>query len=130
MTIQELFAYVDNIKPNVFDAPQGGDPCRLRSVLPVPQAPLGVIHEEVPGVIRPQHRYVVFEAVAAAGSWAEADLKFDSEEQWRKAGRMAADRKRSFLLPVIPRRADHCSRAEPPPLCPSVRTRPTASRPP
>ena len=43
-----------------------------------------------------------------AGSWAEADLKFDSEEQWRKAGRMAADRKRSFLLPVIPRRADHC----------------------
>lgn len=42
-------------------------------------------------------------------SWAEVSVKFDSEDRWRPVGnRMAASmRKRTFLLPIIPRRADH-----------------------
>lgn len=34
-------------------------------------------------------------------------LKFDSEEEWRPVRTLRADRKRSFVLPVIPRRCDH-----------------------
>lgn len=39
---------------------------------------------------------------------AEVWLRYDSEDQWRQIGRtMTTERKRTFLLPVIPRRADH-----------------------
>lgn len=44
-----------------------------------------------------------------AGSTAWVELKYDSLEQWRRVSPvLAAERKRTFLLPVIPRRADHC----------------------
>lgn len=41
------------------------------------------------------------------GAWAEASIRFDSGEEWVRAGRMETDRKRTFLLPIVPRRADH-----------------------
>lgn len=44
-----------------------------------------------------------------AGSRAWVELKYDSEEQWRRVSPvLTAARKRAALLPVIPRRADHC----------------------
>lgn len=44
----------------------------------------------------------------SAGAWAIAELQYDSDRVWRRAGqRMETDRKRTFLLPVIPRRADY-----------------------
>ena len=44
-----------------------------------------------------------------AGSRAWVELKYDSEDRWRRVfTELTAVRKRTFLLPVIPRRADHC----------------------
>ena len=44
----------------------------------------------------------------AENAWARAELKFDSIGEWTQAGKeMRADRKRTFLLPIVPRRADH-----------------------
>lgn len=34
-------------------------------------------------------------------------LQFDSEEEWRKVSTIHAEKKRSFILPIIPRRCDH-----------------------
>ena len=43
-----------------------------------------------------------------AGSQAWVELKYDSEDGWRRVSPvLTATRKRTFLLPVIPRRADH-----------------------
>lgn len=43
-----------------------------------------------------------------AGSTAWVELKYDSEDGWRRVSPvLTATRKRTFLLPVIPRRADH-----------------------
>ena len=44
-----------------------------------------------------------------AGSRAWVELKYDSEDRWRRVfTELTAVRKRTILLPVIPRRADHC----------------------
>lgn len=42
------------------------------------------------------------------GSTAKVELQYDSTGQWKTVGSMTAKCKRTFLLPVIPRRADHC----------------------
>lgn len=41
------------------------------------------------------------------GSTAKVELRYDSAGQWQTVGEMTAQSKRTFLLPVIPRRADH-----------------------
>lgn len=43
------------------------------------------------------------------GAQAVFRLMFDHDGIWREAGRLAATEKRSFQLPIIPRRADHCT---------------------
>lgn len=43
----------------------------------------------------------------AEGAAMQVWMMFDSDEVWREAGRLSATRKRTFQLPVIPRRADH-----------------------
>ena len=42
-----------------------------------------------------------------AGSLLEVSVQYDSDGVWRPVGRMEATQKRSFYLPVIPRRCDH-----------------------
>lgn len=42
-----------------------------------------------------------------AGAAAEVKIQYDSSGTWESAGTAQAERKRTFLLPVIPRRADH-----------------------
>ena len=43
-----------------------------------------------------------------AGSRARVEIKFDSLDGWTGAGPLlAGERKRTFLLPIVPRRADH-----------------------
>ena len=43
-----------------------------------------------------------------SGSTAWVDLKYDSLDEWKRVSPiLTAERKRTFLLPVIPRRADH-----------------------
>ncbi len=41
------------------------------------------------------------------GSEITVYVKFDSEEEWRKVSTVQAPKKRSFVLPIIPRRCDH-----------------------
>lgn len=41
------------------------------------------------------------------GGIAKAELLFDSRGEWKQVGEIHADQKRTYLLPVIPRRADH-----------------------
>ena len=42
-----------------------------------------------------------------AGAMAEVKIQYDSSGIWESAGKAETQRKRTFLLPVIPRRADH-----------------------
>ena len=35
------------------------------------------------------------------------EIQFDSDGVWRPVDKLAATEKRSFLLPIIPRRCDH-----------------------
>lgn len=42
-----------------------------------------------------------------AGAEIEVKIQYDSSGTWESAGRAQAQRKRTLLLPVIPRRADH-----------------------
>lgn len=47
-------------------------------------------------------------AVLEAGAWAKVELKFDSLDEWASVGSLlAGTKKRTFLLPVVPKRADH-----------------------
>lgn len=42
-----------------------------------------------------------------AGASLTVRVKYDSEEEWRTVSTLAAERKRSFVIPLIPRRCDH-----------------------
>lgn len=42
-----------------------------------------------------------------AGAELTVLLKFDSEEEWQQVAVLKAEKKRSFVMPVIPRRCDH-----------------------
>ena len=42
-----------------------------------------------------------------AGSQAQIDIQFDSDGLWRPVKTLGAEKKRSYYLPVIPRRCDH-----------------------
>lgn len=42
-----------------------------------------------------------------AGAELEVEIQFDSDGVWRPVDKLAATEKRSFLLPIIPRRCDH-----------------------
>ena len=42
-----------------------------------------------------------------AGSTAKAEIRYDSRGPWQTVGQMESDVKRTWLLPIIPRRADH-----------------------
>jgi len=43
-----------------------------------------------------------------AGAWVKASLQFDSDGVWRDAGAVMNENiKRSYILPIIPRRGDH-----------------------
>ena len=69
-------------------------------------AEFGDITEEEPnkkGVSR-LHIRLELEEGATAGVW----IQYDSDGQWKQIGKqLQAERKRSFNLPVIPRRCDH-----------------------
>lgn len=43
-----------------------------------------------------------------AGAEISAFLRYDSRGDWEPVRTLAADGKRSYLLPIVPRRADHC----------------------
>ncbi len=43
-----------------------------------------------------------------AGAWVKASLQFDSDGVWREAGTVMNENvKRSYILPIVPRRGDH-----------------------
>lgn len=42
------------------------------------------------------------------GATAKAEIRYDSRGDWETVGTLAAGAKRTCLLPVVPRRADHC----------------------
>lgn len=42
-----------------------------------------------------------------AGSEVTIDMQFDSDGEWRKVSTLNTTKKRSFYLPIIPRRSDH-----------------------
>lgn len=44
---------------------------------------------------------------APAGSSVKIEIQFDSDGLWRTVQSLTPDKKRSFLLPIIPRRCDH-----------------------
>jgi len=50
---------------------------------------------------------VQLRAELEAGAALSVLLQFDSDGEWRQVSTLKADRKRSFSLPVIPRRCDH-----------------------
>lgn len=41
------------------------------------------------------------------GAYMDAEIKYDSEDKWQKIGTVNATKKRTCILPIIPRRADH-----------------------
>ena len=43
-----------------------------------------------------------------AGAALAVDIQFDSDGVWRRVDALSATQKRSFLLPIVPRRCDHC----------------------
>lgn len=44
---------------------------------------------------------------AEAGAWLAVFVQYDSDGVWRASGTFQAGEKRSFLLPLVPRRCDH-----------------------
>ena len=40
-------------------------------------------------------------------TWAEVLIQYDSDGEWRQLSDFQAKRKKSIVLPVIPRRPDH-----------------------
>lgn len=47
-------------------------------------------------------------AQMSAGSYMKVEMQYDSNGKWVHMGTMKSPRLRTFLLPVIPRRCDHC----------------------
>lgn len=47
-------------------------------------------------------------AQMSAGSYMKVEMQYDSDGQWHHMGTMRSPRLRTFLLPIIPRRCDHC----------------------
>ena len=41
------------------------------------------------------------------GASLEVDIQFDSDGQWHRVQSLTATTKRSFYLPIVPRRSDH-----------------------
>ena len=42
------------------------------------------------------------------GAWCELFIEYDSDGQWHSKGRLYRSGLQSFILPVVPRRCDHC----------------------
>jgi len=63
------------------------------------------------GFAYPDNKYLsrfVFRIDLAANSWCEMFIEYDSNGQWYSKGRMYRPGLQSFVLPVMPRRCDHC----------------------
>ena len=43
-----------------------------------------------------------------AGATAAVELQYDSSGVWERVGTISGEKKQSVVLPVVPRRADHC----------------------
>lgn len=44
----------------------------------------------------------------AVGDWVDLWIRYDDEKEWQHKGRMIGKGTGSFVIPVIPRRCDHC----------------------
>lgn len=63
------------------------------------------------GFAYPDNKYLsrfVFRADLAKDSWCELFIEYDSDGKWLSKGRMYRPGLQSFVLPVMPRRCDHC----------------------
>lgn len=63
------------------------------------------------GFAYPENKYLsrfVFRMDLAKDSWCEMFIEYDSNGQWYSKGRMYRPGLQSFVLPVMPRRCDHC----------------------
>lgn len=63
------------------------------------------------GFVYPENKYLsrfVFRIDLSQGSWCEMFIEYDSDGQWHSKGRMYRPGLQSFVLPVMPRRCDHC----------------------
>lgn len=47
-------------------------------------------------------------AQMSAGSYMKVEMQYDSDGKWHHMGTMRSPKLRTFLLPIIPRRCDHC----------------------
>lgn len=47
-------------------------------------------------------------AQMSAGSYMKVEMQYDSDGKWVHMGTMRSTKLRTFLLPIIPRRCDHC----------------------
>jgi hypothetical protein len=47
-------------------------------------------------------------AQMSAGSHMKVEMQYDSDGKWHHMGTMKSPRLQTFLLPIIPRRCDHC----------------------
>lgn len=47
-------------------------------------------------------------AQMSAGSYMKVEMQYDSDGKWHHMGTMKSPRLQTFLLPIIPRRCDHC----------------------
>ena len=43
-----------------------------------------------------------------AGGWMKVEMQYDSDGKWHHMGTMKSPKLRTYLLPIIPRRCDHC----------------------
>ena len=63
------------------------------------------------GLSYPDCKYLTrfnFRLDLAKGSWVEMYIEYDSDGQWLKKGRLYRPGLQHFILPVMPRRCDHC----------------------
>ena len=63
------------------------------------------------GFAYPDNKYLsrfVFRLDLDKDSWCEMFIEYDSDGQWHSKGRMYRKGLQSFVLPVMPRRCDHC----------------------
>ena len=63
------------------------------------------------GFAYPDKKYLsrfVFRIDLSKNSWCEMFIEYDSDGQWHSKGRMYRPGLQSFVLPVMPRRCDHC----------------------
>ena len=47
-------------------------------------------------------------AQISAGGWMKVEMQYDSDGKWHHMGTMKSPKLRTYLLPIIPRRCDHC----------------------